>query len=60
MKRFDILFKCHLKKTPKQTKQSCLLLKTGDDHRWLHMITDALYMVKFKVSTVIVAGFYDV
>lgn len=30
--------------------QSCVLLKTGDDHRWLHMITDALYMVKFKVS----------
>uniref|UniRef100_A0A665XAK6 Carbonic anhydrase n=1 Tax=Echeneis naucrates TaxID=173247 RepID=A0A665XAK6_ECHNA len=27
-----------------------IFLETGDDHRWLHMITDALYMVKFKGS----------
>lgn len=37
----------------------CCWLKTGDDHRWLHVITDALYMVKFKASNVIVTGFYD-
>uniref|UniRef100_H3CVL0 Carbonic anhydrase n=1 Tax=Tetraodon nigroviridis TaxID=99883 RepID=H3CVL0_TETNG len=27
-----------------------IFLETGDDHRWLHTITDALYMVKFKGS----------
>ncbi|KAG7233062.1 hypothetical protein INR49_003127 [Caranx melampygus] len=30
---------------------------TGDDHRWLHMITDALYMVKFKGSVTDFKGF---
>ncbi|XP_061597784.1 carbonic anhydrase 7 isoform X2 [Cololabis saira] len=25
-----------------------IFLETGDDHRWLHTITDALYTVKFK------------
>uniref|UniRef100_A0A3P8TYE9 Carbonic anhydrase n=1 Tax=Amphiprion percula TaxID=161767 RepID=A0A3P8TYE9_AMPPE len=29
-----------------------IFLETGDDHRWLHVITDALYMVKYKASTV--------
>ncbi|KAF7211712.1 carbonic anhydrase 7 isoform X2 [Nothobranchius furzeri] len=27
-----------------------IFLETGDDHRWLHVITDALYMVKYKGS----------
>lgn len=31
-------------------------MKTGDDHRWLHTITDALYMVKFKVRYGILFG----
>lgn len=41
-------------------KNISLLCKTGDDHRWLHMITDVLYMVKYKVSSlaVIVDLFY--
>ncbi|XP_051918526.1 LOW QUALITY PROTEIN: carbonic anhydrase 7 [Hippocampus zosterae] len=28
-----------------------IFLEIGDEHRWLHRITDALYMVKFKGST---------
>uniref|UniRef100_A0A3Q2XEN7 Carbonic anhydrase n=2 Tax=Hippocampus comes TaxID=109280 RepID=A0A3Q2XEN7_HIPCM len=27
-----------------------IFLETGDEHRWLHRITDTLYMVKFKGS----------
>lgn len=27
-----------------------VLFQTGDEHRALHQITDALYMVRFKVS----------
>ncbi|KAE8297187.1 Carbonic anhydrase 7 [Larimichthys crocea] len=34
-----------------------IFLDTGDDHRWLHMITDALYMVKFKASVTDFKGF---
>ncbi|XP_023809180.1 carbonic anhydrase 7 [Oryzias latipes] len=34
-----------------------IFLETGDDHRWLHMITDALYMVKFKGSGTEFKGF---
>ncbi|KAJ3593964.1 hypothetical protein NHX12_006297 [Muraenolepis orangiensis] len=34
-----------------------IFLETGDDHRWLHKITDALYMVKFKGSISDFKGF---
>ncbi|XP_043957255.1 carbonic anhydrase 7 [Gambusia affinis] len=34
-----------------------IFLELGDDHRWLHMITDALYMVKFKGSSTDFKGF---
>ncbi|XP_018538637.1 carbonic anhydrase 7 [Lates calcarifer] len=34
-----------------------IFLDTGDDHRWLHMITDVLYMVKFKGSVTDFKGF---
>nr|XP_019935302.1 PREDICTED: carbonic anhydrase 7 [Paralichthys olivaceus] len=34
-----------------------IFLDTGDDHRWLHTITDALYMVKFKGSVTDFKGF---
>uniref|UniRef100_A0A3Q3JV11 Carbonic anhydrase n=1 Tax=Monopterus albus TaxID=43700 RepID=A0A3Q3JV11_MONAL len=34
-----------------------IFLETGDDHRWLNMITDALYMVKFKGSVTDFEGF---
>ncbi|KAI1889902.1 hypothetical protein AGOR_G00167690 [Albula goreensis] len=34
-----------------------VFLETGDEHRGLHKITDALYMVKFKGSTVDFKGF---
>ncbi|CAL8350779.1 unnamed protein product [Merluccius merluccius] len=34
-----------------------IFLETGDDHRWLHKITDALYMVKFKGSASDFRGF---
>ncbi|KAK2853916.1 hypothetical protein Q5P01_006577 [Channa striata] len=34
-----------------------IFLQTGDDHRWLHMITDALFMVKFKGSVTDFRGF---
>lgn len=28
----------------------CVWIQAGDDHRWLHAITDVLYTVKFKVA----------
>ncbi|CAJ1049823.1 carbonic anhydrase 7 isoform X1 [Xyrichtys novacula] len=34
-----------------------IFLETGDDHRWLHTITDALYMVKYKASVTDFKGF---
>uniref|UniRef100_A0A8C2WB74 Carbonic anhydrase n=1 Tax=Cyclopterus lumpus TaxID=8103 RepID=A0A8C2WB74_CYCLU len=34
-----------------------IFLQTGDDHRWLNMITDALYTVKFKGSAADFKGF---
>ncbi|KAM3625728.1 uncharacterized protein V6R79_016788 [Siganus canaliculatus] len=34
-----------------------IFLETGDDHRWLHTITDSLYRVKFKASTSSVTDF---
>ncbi|MBN3299447.1 CAH7 anhydrase, partial [Amia calva] len=34
-----------------------IFLETGDDHRGLHKITDALYMVKFKGTTADFKGF---
>ncbi|XP_063330472.1 carbonic anhydrase 7 isoform X2 [Pelmatolapia mariae] len=34
-----------------------IFLETGDDHRWLHMITDVLYMVKYKGSVTDFKGF---
>ncbi|XP_034048255.1 carbonic anhydrase 7 [Thalassophryne amazonica] len=34
-----------------------IFLEAGDDHRWLHVITDALYRVKFKGSTTDFKGF---
>ncbi|XP_049454347.1 carbonic anhydrase 7 [Epinephelus fuscoguttatus] len=34
-----------------------IFLETGDDHRWLHTITDALYMVKYKGSVTDFKGF---
>lgn len=34
-----------------------IFLDTGDDHRWLHVITDALYMVKYKGSLADFKGF---
>ncbi|XP_015239889.1 PREDICTED: carbonic anhydrase 7 [Cyprinodon variegatus] len=34
-----------------------IFLELGDDHRWLPMITDALYMVKFKGSAIDFKGF---
>ncbi|KAM9408616.1 carbonic anhydrase 7 [Pholidichthys leucotaenia] len=34
-----------------------IFLETGDEHRWLHIITDVLYMVKFKGSLTHFKGF---
>lgn len=34
-----------------------IFLETGEDHRWLHKITDALYMVKFKGTASDFKGF---
>ncbi|XP_056134803.1 carbonic anhydrase 7 [Lampris incognitus] len=34
-----------------------IFLETGNDHRWLHSITDALHRVKFKGSAVDFKGF---
>ncbi|XP_031600715.1 carbonic anhydrase 7 [Oreochromis aureus] len=34
-----------------------IFLETGDDHRWLHMITDVLYTVKYKGSITDFKGF---
>lgn len=36
------------------------LQKTGDNHRDLHAITDALYMVKFKVCLIYINFLYTV
>ncbi|XP_013858516.1 carbonic anhydrase 7 [Austrofundulus limnaeus] len=34
-----------------------IFLETGDDHRWLHLITDVLFMVKYKDSVTDFKGF---
>ncbi|KAM8877636.1 carbonic anhydrase 7 isoform 2-T2 [Synchiropus picturatus] len=36
-----------------------IFLETGDDHRWLHTVTDALYMVKFKSPLLDLPGLTD-
>lgn len=42
----------------KLNKPCCDYLQMGDGHRDLHAITDALYMVKYKVCTTDVVNRY--